>query len=506
MAHESEFDYRKYLNLVLARKKLFAFVALTVMTGAVLVSYALPKVYEAESTVFIEENVIGDLVQGIAITPSMEAKIRVISESMLSRNLLQQVIQDLDMDLQYQDPSRQESFIDRLQKKTEISLDQKKGLFTIVYQDQDPKLARDFVNTLVQRYIEQNTSSKREESYAANVFLGQQIDVFKDRIDTIEDEISAYKSEKGMILATDEGFLRSEIADMEKMIEDILLRRNELVATRNILEQVDPLQARLQALQSQLDGLLVSYADGYPEVRRTRAEIAALQDRIQNRGPSSVKVISDPERYEQIQVELQALDRRQAKLQNDIQEKRQLLRSIPAAMATLRDMTENLNNQKVIYEQLVSRYGQSEVSNQMEIQNKASTFRIIDAAILPKSPVSPDRVSLILMGIIGGIGAAFGLLVLLDSFNQSVKSVDQIKELGLPVMAIIPKIRDAFELQQKRKSDMRTYAISGAYFSLILAVLVTEFLGLRFIDGFMENLDLQQHLASIKDSVSSLTQ
>ena len=47
----NEFDYKKYLNLIERKKYLFIIVALVIMTAAVIISYVLPRKYEARSTV-----------------------------------------------------------------------------------------------------------------------------------------------------------------------------------------------------------------------------------------------------------------------------------------------------------------------------------------------------------------------------------------------------------------------------------------------------------------------
>ena len=69
---QNEFDYMKYLGLLNKHKRLFVVTALIVMTGAAVIGYLLPKEYEAQSTIFIEKTVLNDLVQGIAVTSSMD--------------------------------------------------------------------------------------------------------------------------------------------------------------------------------------------------------------------------------------------------------------------------------------------------------------------------------------------------------------------------------------------------------------------------------------------------
>ncbi|HDO25025.1 MAG TPA: chain length-determining protein, partial [Nitrospirae bacterium] len=128
---------KEYFNIINRKKVLFVIVAILIVTVSVIISYVLPKKYEARSTVFIERNVISSLVKGIAITPSMEDRLRVISYSMKSRNLLVKVIKALDMDLNTKNDTELTEMIVALQKNT--SIDIKKGtrggmdLFIISY-------------------------------------------------------------------------------------------------------------------------------------------------------------------------------------------------------------------------------------------------------------------------------------------------------------------------------------------------------------------------------------
>jgi len=45
---------KKYLNLIIKKKVLFVAIATLIITASVIISYALPKKYEARTTVFIE--------------------------------------------------------------------------------------------------------------------------------------------------------------------------------------------------------------------------------------------------------------------------------------------------------------------------------------------------------------------------------------------------------------------------------------------------------------------
>ena len=193
----SEFDYKKYLALVKRDKRLCIMVALVLMTAITVICYLLPNRYEAKSTVFIEKSVIAELVKGLAFTPSVEDKLKVVTYAMNSRTLIMKVIDELDFKVSGE--AEKERLIKKLQENTQIKIKDKEGFFDISFQDSNPKVARDYVNTLVRKYIDENLSSKREESYGATQFISEQLDIFKKKLEKTEEAANEYKRGAGSI-------------------------------------------------------------------------------------------------------------------------------------------------------------------------------------------------------------------------------------------------------------------------------------------------------------------
>jgi hypothetical protein len=77
--------------------------------------------------------------------------------------------------------------------------------------------------------------------------------------------------------------------------------------------------------------------------------------------------------------------------------------------------------------------------------------------------VSPDRLKIVLLGIIGGVAGAFGLALFLDSQDDAVRTVDALKGLGVPVLAVIPKIQSPREISVRKRIDALVYGLSGVY-------------------------------------------
>lgn len=473
-------EIERYARLMLSRKRLFISIALLVMTSAVVFSYSLPKTYEATSTVFIEQSVINDLVRGIAKTPSMDAKIRLLSVSILSRTMLMRVLNILDKDVHFKTDAQREAYVNSLRQRISINLRERQGVFYISFSDTDPRYARDVVNTLTQVYIEQSTASKRDESLEATRFLSDQIESFKKRIDAVEDEINAYKGEHGLRLAINEGIIRFEIAEAEKKLEALRLRRLELEAQERLLSSGYGGQGRLAEMERALSSLLATYTENHPRVTRLKSEMAALRA-----SPDGAPRDTNAAARAMIRVELNANQQLEERQLAVIEEQKQMLREIPVIRTGLNELIRKKENETVIYNQLVSRYGQSEVSKQMEMENKSVTFRIVDPAILPERPVSPKRLQIILMGMLAGLGTAFACVFLLDKVRHSVKSQTDLRSLKQQILAVVPAMRKPDEERKQKRADRRFLAVATAYFSLIVVVAASEAMDKPYVETLL---------------------
>lgn len=475
-----EMDYKRYLNLINRNKKLFVLSALAIMTVITIVCYLLPNKYEATSTVFIERSVIADLVKGLAVTPSVDDKIKALTYAINSRTLIMKVVDELDLNLKNKNSAQTEKLINDLQANTRINIKDKEGLFIISFVGGNPKQARDYVNTLVRRYIEENTSSKREDSYGATKFISEQVNTFREKLIKAEDAVNEFKRGNGSISAMDTGVLLKDINDAQQRVDELKIKQAQLeTALANAAKSNSAAQSNLPLLQKKLQELQLQYTDSYPEIIKTKDEIQALEQQIK-KGRGSNKAITTPEQ-ERITSELRALRQAEANLLGIIATNRGLLRSIPAAKAELDDLEREKNAQKILYDQLVAREGQSEMSKQMEVQDKSTVFRIVDPAVMPIKPVSPNRTRLLMLGILVGIGGGIGLVLLKDQMDHSIKNIEMVKDLGLPLLAVIPHMNDPEQDALQVRRDRRLYIFSGVYFSFIVAILMLELLNITII-------------------------
>lgn len=478
-------DYEKYLSLVKKNKRLYIFSSLTIMTVVTLTAYLLPSVYEAKSTVFIEKSVIAELVKGLAVTPSIDDKLRALTYALNSRTLVAKTVDELDLN---KSAKTEETLIKSLQKNTTIQVKDREGLFIISFKDRSPKVARDYVNALVRRYIDENTSSKREESYGATKFFSEQLSVFREKLEKSEKAANAFKSGPGSIANMDPSLLLKDINDSQLRLDDLRIKQTQLETALAGMSRASTVQSNLPAMQKRLQELQLQYTDSYPEIIRLKDDIRNLEEQLKSgQGQGAGKPLDSPE-YAKLSSELKAIRQAEANLSSSIARNRGLLQSVPAARATLENLEREKSSQQSLYEAMLAREGQSEVSKQMEVQDKSTVFRIVDPAILPIKPISPDRVRIILLGILAGIGGGFGLVLLKDQMESSIKDVDVFKQLGLPVLAVIPRIEDPQQSILVAKQDRWLYIAAGCYFSLILVLLIFEIAEISVISNLFNRL------------------
>ena len=466
-----QYDY--YFGIVLKKIRLFVAVALVVMTIGVIMAYSLPKQYEATTTVFLDQNVITDLVKGIAVSPSVDAKLKMLSVSLLSRTMVLKVLGELDKDLTLQGDREMEEYINNLTKRITIAYQEKQGVFRITLRDSNPIFARDFVNTLTRKYIDENTTSKRAESFEANKFLAEQIESFRRRIDAADEAINRYKSEKGFILATDDVFLRAEIMNAEKRLEDLAIKRNELESKKRIFLERGPEPGKLAEAEARVSELLARYTPENPKVAAAQAEVARLRGGRGDKARSKTSA-NTRDALQMVQVEIDAYKEMEARQHRIVEESKALLRDIPNVKAGLSELVRKKDNESVVYQQLVARYGQSEVSKQMELQDKSVTFRILDPAVAPLAPVSPNRTLIIWGYVAAGFGLGFLVVFLLDMVKGGIKSPSALKEFDLPVFAVVPHMPDVVADAKRQKWDRVFLLFATGYLLIILSFAMAD--------------------------------
>lgn len=251
---QQSLNIRQYLQVIYKKRHLFIVTAAGIIALSIAASYLSPVVYEASTTVSIERDYLNMLMRDIAVTPSMEQQMQALSIVMTSRSMLQLALADLGIKLAGKSATDADALLKHFQKSTKIRFDlgrtsmRDADIFTVTYRDRDPRFARDYVNALVNRYVVESISTKREEAAGANRFLSEQLELYKKKIDRTERELAQRPKQRGVQSA-----------------------------------------AHLAELQRKHDELLLQYTDRHPEVERLKEEIDSMRQKVREQERAALR-------------------------------------------------------------------------------------------------------------------------------------------------------------------------------------------------------------------------
>jgi polysaccharide chain length determinant protein (PEP-CTERM system associated) len=346
----------------------------------------------------------------------------------------------------------------------------------------------------------------------------------KEKIDKADDKVIKFRQQKGIILAEDEKSIIEDIKSYRSQIDYLRVQKQERQAAinsiRKQLENMKPYTVSVlkysgdrsvAALKKKLDSLLVRYTENYPEVVKLKAEIEALKKRgaaasaenPDNATPeqSTVNPIYQEltQNMLQSESELESLSAKQKQLVAMLHERESELKNMPENKKILAALESERNAQVELYNKLVQRQGQSEVSKEMEVGDKSTTFRVVDPAVVPLQPFSPNRSKMFIMALFLGLAGGLGGVYVREGFDTTVRQEKALRDLGLQILAVIPNIFDKENQEKKKKGDRLLYVVAGSYFLVVCMTALLDVMGFSYIDRIVGQL----HLSSLYDSIKN---
>jgi hypothetical protein len=108
----------------------------------------------------------------------------------------------------------------------------------------------------------------------------------------------------------------------------------------------------------------------------------------------------------------------------------------------------------------------------MERHQKGEQFRILDPATYPEEPMGPQRLKLLVVGLLLSLGVAAGGVILWEKFlDTSFHSVEELEMVtSTAVLASIPKIVTAQGRRDRRRQQWLRVAAFAVSLLLVAAV------------------------------------
>lgn len=509
------------------------------LTIGLYLSFTLPRTYQAKTSILVQpQEVPGSYVRSIVST-GINARISTISQQIMSRSNLEKIIERFDL---FAGRNFEEMYledkIESIRKRIKVNLTRSRrgaDAFSISYSGTDPDKVTRITNTLSSYFMNENLKLREAQAIGTSDFLDSELAKTRKKLEMHEKKLSMYRAKYlGGLPDELESNLRT-LDRFQQQLTDKQAALRELMHARNVLEsRIAEIQERaslnsveydsegnekilsenernLKQAEKVLDSFLLKYTEQHPDIKRLRAIIAKLTksveqenketnirqqsqktaDARENEITTSFKIKNAATKQ---QMQLKQVNRQVNLLGSDIRKIEEKMNSYqkkvedtPNREQELLSLKRDYSNIRDIYNSLLDRKLEAELSVNMEKKQKGEQFRILDHARLPEKPISPDIKKMLIFSLAAGLGLAGGIIFLFEVFDKSIRRDEDIEEkLGLPILASISPLKKTGSVLKDR---IEKIAVLGfvMYGSALLSVfLVLDAKGINKTVNFIK--------------------
>lgn len=464
-------------GLIYRQRWLVVGVLFAAATLSLVVTLLMTPMYEATSKVsvkpFGEEVVDGQSNIGVPSNLVYEY-INTMLERIKSREMAQVVVDELKLadrqdllgkdidqsrapgltDKQWQESKRQMA-IEAVNSALNVSQAQGSLVINIGVRSQDPVLAAEIANGYANAFVASDTRTSVQSSRYALKYLTEQIEQTRARLERAEQESNRYARSRGIIVqpmnGSEEENAGSAATLTSAKLASINTRFIEARAARIAAEQ------RWRAVQGVPSSQLPEVQNSnslqslVADLIEKRAQLAELRERYRDDFPQIVNLRA------QIDIINSQLDRSAADIKANLRNQLTIARNQENALSSeLENLTGSTLSEQDEKVQLSVLDREAEaLRDQLKILldryntvNSAAnvnpgTLLMLDAAIVPSSPYSPNLVRNLSIALALGVALAAGLAVLRETFDDRIRSLEDVEDkLGLPFLGHTPYVAD----------------------------------------------------------------
>ena len=152
----------------------------------------------------------------------------------------------------------------------------------------------------------------------------------------------------------------------------------------------------------------------------------------------------------------------------------------PQNEMVLGGLERELANLQAQYDAAVASLGQAQVGERIEVLSKGERFSLIEHADdAGRAGAARPRLLIAAAGVVGGVGAGLGFIVLMEMLNRSIRRpVELASGLGIQPFATIPYIRTRREPRRKRTRSLAVLALIAVVIPAALFAIHTYYMPL----------------------------
>lgn len=502
-----------WMAIMKRRRLTFLIPTVLILLIAAAVAVALTPVYRSTATILIEEQEIPPNFVMSTVTTFVEQRLQTINQRIMSFTRLLEIINRFNL---YADKRKKWTTEEIFQKMRDditfepISaevVDRRTGrpmtatiAFTVSYEGENPETVHQVANVLASLYLEENIQARERQAEETSTFLKDEMGSIRSRLAELDAQIARFKEQHinelpELLPVNLQGLDRHE-RDVQQLNDQIRSLREREGSLQTQLASLPPLSAdkqRLDELRVQMVYLKERYSDQYPEVIRTKAEIIELEKRLglSDQGdykndasagtfkPDNPAYVTIASQLSSIQAEIALVKQQIEAAQARLKEYQRRIEASPRVEEEYRVLAFERDNTQLKLNDLMTKSMEAKVAHGLEKEQKAERFTLIDPPRFPEEPHKPNRLAIMLIGLVLAIGAGIGFASIREFTDQSIRSErDLVFHTSFPVLGSIPFIET--DQEKARKKRRQLHIVVGIAIIIIIGLLIFHFFVMDF--------------------------
>jgi len=330
-----------------------------------------------------------------------------------------------------------------------VQVEQVRGsrLYNVSITSSDPQFAARAADTLAAEYVQFNLEYRTDATRKSLDFLAGEISKQQKKVEDSERAMAEYRETNNALSL--EGTQNTVVASLNQVNDQYTKVRTERIQKEALYNQIKSLPPA-----SLGDAPAVS-ANSVVQALRTRlAELNRQKVQLNERyGPKNPQVIendnaiADTTRQlesaltaavEAIRREYEAARATEVRLAGELKQSQGAAMDLNRKSVGYTVLEREAQSNRGVYEALLQR------QNELQIVSNSggNNVRLMDRAIVPGSPYTPDVRRNYMLGALAGLLLSLGLVFVIDYLDDTVKTPEDItRRLKLPFLGLVPAVK-----------------------------------------------------------------
>ena len=359
-------------------------------------------------------------------------------------------------------------FSDFLRNSMRVENARDTDVLKIYIQSKNPEEAATLVNTVINVYKQRDLNWATGEMQHLKQFLNEQLNLKEVELNNIEEKLKDFQqNEKVFSIDDNYSLLLSELRQLESKYYNFEAEINILQSRKKYMYNklsedekglakslANAINSRLNAIRTEIaskEAELITtvnqYGDSHTQVKSIKNKISKLKSNLKDETNDFINngiSVSDPLLYRQevmdslIKVEsiIPNLESKKIEYKKLIDEYEGQLSNLPEKVLEYTRLERVRNIQSETYSFMRQKLEEARINE----ASKIGKIRIVDHAVADYIPIKPNKKLFILLSLILGSVLGIAIIGIIEFFDNTIKSIEQIERRGYSLLAVIPSI------------------------------------------------------------------